>query len=67
LRFILPLIVRKPVLLYLTIASRKEPRGGAEMITTRKERIEFNPNKNLMGWMIEGKRQPQRHTAAGPN
>jgi len=37
------------------------------MITARDERIEFNPNKNLMGWMIERKRQPHRQTVRGLN
>jgi hypothetical protein len=32
------------------------------MITARNERIEFNPNTNLLGWMIERKRKPILHT-----
>jgi len=29
------------------------------MITTRNERIEFNPQKNLLGWMLKRKQNRQ--------
>jgi len=37
------------------------------MITTRNERIEFNLQKDLLGWMIERNRKPYRQTVTGLN
>lgn len=35
------------------------------MMTIRKERIEFNPQKDLLGWIIEKNRRPERQTLTG--
>jgi hypothetical protein len=37
--------------------------GGAEMIATRNERIEFNPQKDLLGWMLKKKQNRQTITS----
>jgi hypothetical protein len=37
------------------------------MTTARNERIEFNLQKDLMGWMIERNKKQHRYTATGLN
>jgi len=37
------------------------------MMAIRKERIEFNLQKDLLGWMIERNRRPERQTLTGRN
>ena len=54
-------IVKKHVLPYPMIERRKEiTEGGANMTMTRDERVEFNPQKGLLGWMVERNRRPRR-------